>query len=53
MEGRDRELTVNVLGLVSGYIASSEFAVGCLGGAVAAGKVVDDEGRKLVAGNVL
>lgn len=45
-------LTVNVLGLVGGDVAGSEFAVGRLGRAVASWEVVDDEGSELVAGNV-
>lgn len=46
-------LTVNVLGLVGGNIASSEFTVGRLGGAITARKIVDDESGELVARNVL
>jgi hypothetical protein len=46
-------LTVNVLGLVGGNIAGSEFTVGGLGGTITAGKIVDDESGELVAGNVL
>ena len=50
---RARLLTVNVLGLVGGEITSSKFTVGGLGGAITAGKIVDDESGELVAGNIL
>jgi hypothetical protein len=45
-------LTVNVLGLVNAQAANWEFSVGGLGGAITAGKVVDDQSGDLVARNV-
>lgn len=45
--------TVNVLGLVDVELADSKFTVRGLGGAVTAGKIVDDESRELVARNLL
>jgi hypothetical protein len=46
-------LTVNVLGLVNVQATNWKFSVGCLGGAITAGKVVDDQSSDLVARNVL
>lgn len=46
-------LTVNELGLVNVELADLQFTVGGLGGAVTAGKVVDDDAEDLVAGDAL
>ena len=46
-------LTVDVLGLVDVDLADLQFTVRGLGGAVTAGKVVDDDTEDLVAGDAL
>lgn len=46
-------LTVNVLGLVGAQATDGKLSVGGLGGAVTAGKVVDDKSSNLVTRNVL
>lgn len=46
-------LTVNVLGLVDAQLTNGKLTVGGLGGAVTAGKIVDDESDNVVTGNVL
>lgn len=48
-----RRLTVNVLALVGGDISGGKLTVGGLGCAVTAREVVDDEGGKLITGDVL
>lgn len=45
-------LTVNVLGLVPADLADLQFTVGCLGGAVAAGQVVDDQAEDVCARDI-
>jgi hypothetical protein len=46
------KLTVDELGLVLGELANLQLPVGGLGGAVTAGKIVDDDTEDVVAGNV-
>ena len=47
-----QRLTVNVLGLVPADLANLQLAVGGLGGAVTARKIVDDETQDFIAGKV-
>jgi hypothetical protein len=46
-------LTVNVLGLVYIQATDGKLSVGCLGGAITAGKIVDDQSSNLVTRDIL